>query len=188
MPHPPMSPPARAAHSQSSTQDRPMATPSRPIASVYPPGSLADEQHGELALRAADTIAAVPSSHPSHIPNDKGAPRDYAPELIAERQRFVEMFTGVRLQHVATYSVAPEEARGNIENFTGVAQVPLGIAGPLRVNGEYAKGDFLIPLATTEGSLVASYSRGMKVLTLAGGVTTTISGGGMQRAPVFEFA
>jgi hydroxymethylglutaryl-CoA reductase (NADPH) len=58
----------------------------------------------------------------------------------------------------------------------------------LRIDGEHAKGDFLIPLATTEGSLVASYSRGMKVLTLAGGVTTTISGDAMQRAPVFVFS
>lgn len=142
---------------------------------------------GELELRATDTIGETPPGTP-RIPNDKGAARDYTPELIGERQRFVETFTGVRLQHVTTFSVDPQEARGNIENFTGVAQVPLGIAGPLRVNGEHARGDFLIPLATTEGSLVASYSRGMKVLTLAGGVTTTISGGGMQRAPVFEFA
>ncbi|HEU4642494.1 MAG TPA: hydroxymethylglutaryl-CoA reductase [Gemmatimonadaceae bacterium] len=134
----------------------------------------------------ASLDATAPTS--PHIPNDKGAPRDYAPELIAERQRFVEAYTGVHLRHVTTYSLSPEEARGNIENFTGVAQIPLGIAGPLRVNGEWAQGEFLVPLATTEGSLVASYSRGMKVLTLAGGVTTTIAGGGMQRAPVFEFA
>jgi len=140
---------------------------------------------GELDLHAADTIGEAARS--PHIPSEKGSPRDYTPEMIAQRHRFVESFTGVRLRHVPVYSVVPDDARHNIENFTGVAQVPLGIAGPLRINGEHAKGDFLIPLATTEGSLVASYSRGMKVLTLAGGVTTTISGGGMQRAPVFEF-
>ena len=61
--------------------------------------------------------------------------------------------------------------RGNIENFIGVAQVPIGLAGPLLVNGEHAQGEFLIPLATTEGTLVASYNRGMKVLNLSGGVT-----------------
>ena len=83
------------------------------------------------------------------------------------------LLAGVGLRHVPVFSVAPDDASHNIENFVGVAQVPLGIAGPLRVNGEHAKGDFLIPLATTEGSLVASYSRGMKVLTLAGGATTT---------------
>lgn len=54
--------------------------------------------------------------------------------------------------------------------FIGVAQVSLGIAGPIKINGEHAKGDFLIPLATSEGTLVASYNRGMKVVNLCGGV------------------
>ena len=55
------------------------------------------------------------------------------------------------------------------------------------VNGEYAKGEFVIPMATTEGTLVASYNRGMKVLNLSGGVTATVSDDRMQRAPVFIF-
>lgn len=122
-----------------------------------------------------------------HIPHAKGLPADYGSELIAQRQQFVHAFTGARLDHVAAFSIDAAETRGNVENFTGVAQIPLGIAGPLRVNGEYARGDFLIPLATTEGSLVASYSRGMKVVSQSGGVTTTVSGDGMQRAPVFVF-
>jgi hydroxymethylglutaryl-CoA reductase (NADPH) len=74
---------------------------------------------------------------------------------------------------------------GNIENFLGVAQVPIGVAGPLRINGEHARGDFYIPLATTEGTLVASYNRGMRVLSESGGVTTTVVGDSMQRAPAF---
>jgi hydroxymethylglutaryl-CoA reductase (NADPH) len=68
-----------------------------------------------------------------------------------------------------------------------VAQVPIGFAGPLRVNGEHAQGDFIVPLATAEGTLVASYNRGMKVLNLSGGVTCTVVGDSMQRAPVFVF-
>ncbi|MDE3127379.1 MAG: hydroxymethylglutaryl-CoA reductase [Gemmatimonadota bacterium] len=124
---------------------------------------------------------------PEHIPHAKGHPSDYAPALIKRRQAFVETFTGVHLEHIPVYSLPVEHAMGNIENFTGVAQIPLGIAGPLRIDGEHAKGEFLIPLATTEGSLVASYSRGMKVLNLSGGVKTTVCGGGMQRAPVFVF-
>ena len=122
-----------------------------------------------------------------HIPNCKSAVDDYTLALVTERQRFAERFSGVPLRHIPVFSQKPEETHGNIENLTGVAQVPLGIAGPIRINGEYATGDFLIPLATTEGSLVASYSRGMKVLSLAGGVLTTISGDAMQRAPVFIF-
>ena len=86
------------------------------------------------------------------------------------------------------YAFDPACVAGNIEHFTGVAQVPLGIAGPLRVNGEHAQGDFYVPLATTEGTLVASYNRGMKVVEASGGVTTTITADAMQRAPVFVFS
>src|SRR5213079_1754152 len=74
------------------------------------------------------------------------------------------------------------------EQFVGVAQVPIGLAGPLRVNGEHARGDFYVPLATAEGTLVASYNRGMRLLYEAGGVTTTIMADHMQRAPAFLFA
>jgi len=123
----------------------------------------------------------------THIPHDPDSARDHGAELIAERRAFAEEVTGVRLTSIARSAIEPSETRANIENLVGAAQIPLGIAGPLRVRGEHANGDFIIPLATTEGSLVASYSRGMKVLTLAGGVTTTISGDAMQRAPVFIF-
>jgi len=87
----------------------------------------------------------------------------------------------------AAHLGSTERYMSAVENFLGVAQVPIGLAGPLRVNGEHAQGDFLVPLATTEGTLVASYSRGMKVLNLAGGVTCTVVGDAMQRAPVFVF-
>ena len=130
---------------------------------------------------------APPAQQAPHVPYDKDAARDYTPGIVAERQRFVERTTGVKPVHLAHYSFDPAVTRGNIERFTGVAQVPIGLAGPLRVNGEHASGDFLIPLATTEGTLVASYSRGMKVLNLAGGVTCTVSDDAMQRAPVFIF-
>ncbi len=76
---------------------------------------------------------------------------------------------GASLEHIASYSFDPDEVRGNVENFAGATQVPLGLAGPLRVNGEHAQGEFLMPLATSEGTLVASYNRGMKVAREAGG-------------------
>jgi len=112
---------------------------------------------------------------------------NYSAEIIAARQQFIEAETGVALHHIKAYWFDPPLTQGNIENFTGVAQIPLGFAGPLRINGEYAQGDFLIPLATTEGTLVASYNRGMKVLNLSGGVTPTVVMDQMQRAPVFVF-
>ncbi len=122
-----------------------------------------------------------------HIPRVADPTRDYTMEEVAERRRFVEEFSGVTLEHTSHFSFEPSRAHGHAENFTGVAQVPLGFAGPLHVNGEHANGDFLIPLATSEGSLVASYGRGMKVLNLAGGAHSTVSDDAMQRAPVFVF-
>jgi hydroxymethylglutaryl-CoA reductase (NADPH) len=124
--------------------------------------------------RAADTI-------PRH------AEDDYSEAIIQQRQRFVAERTGVTLQHTTRHSFDPQHTRGNIEHFTGVAQVPLGIAGPLRVNGEHAQGEFYVPLATTEGTLVASYNRGMRVIRECGGVQCTVVGDNMQRAPVFAF-
>ena len=65
--------------------------------------------------------------------------------------------------------------------------MPIGLAGPLLVDGEHAQGEFYVPLATAEGTLVASYNRGMKLLREAGGVRTTILDDRMQRAPAFVF-
>ena len=134
---------------------------------------------------AVPQLPAVDAS--TAIPYDKDVRRNYSRRLADDRRSYVEARTGVSLRHVGAYSFEPELTRGNIENFTGVAQIPIGFAGPLLVNGEHARGEFLIPLATTEGSLVASYNRGMKVLNLAGGVTCTVSDDCMQRAPVFVF-
>jgi len=119
------------------------------------------------------------------IPRDPSA--DYTREMAEKRAGFLREKSGATLKHVQGYSFDPGLLPGNIENFTGVAQVPIGIAGPLRVNGEFAQGDFYVPLATTEGTLVASYNRGMRVLAESGGVTATVVKRSMQRAPVFMF-
>lgn len=119
------------------------------------------------------------------IPRD--VENDYTNERAASRREFIQQRTGSDLFHVAKYSFDPSTLPGNIENFTGVAQVPLGIAGPLLIHGEHAQGEFYIPLATTEGTLVSSYNRGMKLLTESGGVKATVVDDAMQRAPVFVF-
>ena len=119
----------------------------------------------------------------ARVPRDVAS--DYTHAMAAKRREFVREQTGVDLSHVAQYSFDPAILPGNIENFAGVAQVPLGVAGPLRIQGEHAKGDFYIPLATTEGTLLASYNRGMRLLTECGGVKTTVVEQYMQRAPVF---
>jgi len=112
---------------------------------------------------------------------------DYSPEIIAERQAFIEGQTGVTLDHTKQFSYDPHVMSGNIENIWGVSQIPIGIAGPLLVDGEYAKGEFFVPMATVEGTMLASYNRGMKVIRESGGVKTTVSAESMQRAPLFIF-
>ena len=75
----------------------------------------------------------------------------------------------------------------NIENFIGTVKMPVGLAGPLRINGLFAQGDYYVPLATTEAALVASYSRGAKLITAAGGCSTAVISEGISRAPGFIF-
>ncbi len=144
-----------------------------------------DTDHfGMLSLDATDTVMETRADQ-SRIPCVKEA--NYEMEIVHKRQEFVENFSGVKLHHIKHHSFDPAITRGNIENFTGVAQIPMGFAGPIKVNGEYAKGEFLIPLCASEGTLVASYNRGMKIINMSGGITTTIVEDQMQRAPVFVF-
>jgi hydroxymethylglutaryl-CoA reductase (NADPH) len=82
------------------------------------------------------------------VPRDPGD--DHTEEMASVRRSFVRDITGVRLTHVGSYSLDPASLNGNVENFTGVAQVPIGLAGPLKVLGEHAWGEFYVPLATTE--------------------------------------
>ncbi len=139
---------------------------------------------GTLTLDVEDTIQ---HDETRRVRMPRSRDDDYAPAAIAERQRFVERFSKTTLDHVKGYSFDPHTTAGNCELFTGVAQVPLGFAGPLQIDGEHAQGEFLIPLATTEGTLVASYNRGIRLVNLSGGVKCTIMGDAMQRAPVFVF-
>ena len=119
------------------------------------------------------------------IPRDSG--NDYTEKMAQQRREFVATNTAASLDNIAHYSVDPAATAGNIENFIGVAQVPMGLVGPLRVNGEHASGDFYVPMATSEGTLIASYNRGAQLLRDSGGATVTVVDDAMQRAPVFIF-
>ncbi len=139
---------------------------------------------GKLKLKVEDAISEKIEER-IHIPRSPSD--DYSLDIIAKRQQFVESFTGSKLEHVTKYSFDPQMTQGNIENFTGVAQIPIGFAGPIMINGEHAQGEFIIPMATTEGTLVASYNRGIKAVNVSGGVTCSVVEDAMQRAPVFVF-
>lgn len=112
----------------------------------------------------------------------------YDAERVARRRAWVEAKTGAALEHIGSYSFDSELMRGNIENPIGVAQVPLGVAGPILVHGQHARGLFYVPLATTEGALIRSYERGMVTLTHAGGVDCAVLRDENQTAPTFFFS
>jgi hydroxymethylglutaryl-CoA reductase (NADPH) len=139
---------------------------------------------GLLTFKVTDAIEEK-KERPVAVPYDKED--NYSHKIVRARLRFLEEFAGVKPKHITAASYDPSVTQGNIENFIGVAQVPIGLAGPLKVLGEHAQGEFLIPLATTEGTLVASYNRGIKLLNMSGGVTCTVVDDAMQRAPVFIF-
>jgi len=115
-------------------------------------------------------------------------PKDLAPRAAAEiRRRALAEMTRSPLHHIAQHSLDVTRAAGrNCENFIGVAQIPMGIAGPLALRGNYAQGDVYLPLATTEAALVASVNRGCTAISAAGGATVRVEDVGMTRAPVFR--
>lgn len=108
-------------------------------------------------------------------------------KTIEERRKFLENKKNISLRHIGAYhadvSIAQEK---NCENMIGTIQVPVGVAGPLSIKGMYTQGDFYIPLATTEGALVASINRGAKAITQSGGACATTECVGITRGVVFE--
>ena len=112
--------------------------------------------------------------------------RGYERKDVNERFKAVEELTGERLTELTDYTFDPSIASKNIENMIGVTQIPLGFAGPVQINGDLAQGSFIIPLATTEGALVASVSRGMSVITASGGSRVRVFEDAMTRAPILR--
>ena len=109
-------------------------------------------------------------------------PPDQAAEV---RRRYVAGVEGVSLDEVGAEHDATE-ATNNVENAVGATRLPLGVAGPLAVEGENASGEYHVPMATTEGALVASTNRGCSALTDSGGATARVLDEAMTRAPVFR--
>ena len=108
-------------------------------------------------------------------------------EAIEVRREFAEQVAGSNLSHLSQYSMdLPEAMKRNIENPIGTVQIPVGLAGPLHLNGEYAQGTYYVPLATSEGALVASINRGCSVTREVGGANVHIIDDKMTRAPVIQ--
>ncbi len=112
--------------------------------------------------------------------------RDY--KNIKDRRQALESHLSLDLKNIASFSISEEIASNkNCENMIGVVQVPIGIAGPLNIKSSNSKvQNYYIPLATTEGALVASVSRGCKAILESGGVQLITKRIGITRAPVFK--
>ncbi len=107
-------------------------------------------------------------------------------EAVRIRRMFIEQNTGVPLPALGSFSIGIDQVvRKNCENMIGAVQVPVGVAGPLLIRGEFARGSYYLPIATTEGALVASVNRGCSAITRAGGADARVFHDGMTRAPVF---
>jgi hydroxymethylglutaryl-CoA reductase (NADPH) len=103
------------------------------------------------------------------------------------RRQYLEKATGVRLENIGKTIIDLNTVVGrNIENVIGAVQIPVGVAGPLLIRGDYANGHYYVPLATTEGALVASVNRGAKFVTESGGARVKVLKDGMARAPLFR--
>lgn len=112
---------------------------------------------------------------------------DNIQEAVEVRREFAEQISGANLKHVSHHSLDMDRAmKKNIENPIGVVQIPVGLVGPLQINGEHAQGDYYVPLATSEGALVASVNRGCSISKAAGGITVRIIDDKMTRAPVIR--
>ncbi|MDX2212745.1 MAG: hydroxymethylglutaryl-CoA reductase, partial [Oculatellaceae cyanobacterium bins.114] len=110
------------------------------------------------------------------------------PEAIARRWQVLNVSSDDQAAVCDPQTLAQAECYcRNIENFIGTVKLPVGIAGPLQVNGLFAQGSYYVPLATTEAALVASYNRGAQLLTEVGGCTALLLNEGVSRAPGFAF-
>ena len=117
--------------------------------------------------------------------NNNKIPSGYKKEDIEKRLNWLERMSG--FPYKPELQNNPEDLIGIIENNIGYMNIPMAIAGPLNINGKYAKGQFFVPVCTLEGSLVLSMSRGMYASGLSGGVTVKHYRQELSRAPIFIF-
>jgi len=141
-------------------------------------------QWGSLDVLGKRLAPRSPADEPR--PPDVPRPMDFSRAALAQRVEFVEAM-GVEIPHLTQRAepMDPETLHGRIEQFIGMTQIPTGLIGPIRVNGVHAHGDYYVPLATTEGTLAASYHRGARLVSRAGGVSAMVTAEQVQRAPGF---
>lgn len=112
---------------------------------------------------------------------------DSVDDAVDIRREFIERYSDTSLENMSNYTLDMDNVfRKNIENPIGAVQIPVGVAGPIRINGKEAQGEYYVPLATSEGALVASVNRGCSAITASGGVNARVIHDQMTRAPVIK--
>jgi hydroxymethylglutaryl-CoA reductase (NADPH) len=149
-------------------------------AADYAANLLAEHSFDELSARLKPDFSATP-------PQVSGGSM-ISPEALKRRWRILNS-PAVQAELLDSHSARQMRAyEHNIENFIGTVKIPVGIAGPLRVRGLFAQGDYYITLATTEAALVASYARGCALITAAGGASVMLLNEGISCSPGFAFS
>ncbi|OHC29547.1 MAG: hypothetical protein A2Y50_11240 [Pseudomonadales bacterium RIFCSPLOWO2_12_59_9] len=161
----------------------------QPLSPALNSGSDSRQQHWQLSYRSR----MLPQSGAELVYDDQTLPKVPARGLYTEQARqerlaFARAQTGASLSEVEQTRLDPRTLVSNIEAFIGSVEIPVGLAGPLHIKGEHADGLYYAPMATSEGALLASATRGATALSRAGGVTARVIGQRMMRVPLFGFA
>lgn len=152
-----------------------------------------EERVGKFLKRLLEHRSALEVAQSLSSPQPQSAPRipgGSSVSLSAINKRWDLVPHSEQSRQALLPDGAESELAGyqnHIENCLGAVRIPVGIAGPLRIRGLYASGDYYVPLATTEAALVASYSRGAQVITEAGGCVSVVLNEGVSRTPGFAF-
>ncbi|MBD2527835.1 hypothetical protein [Nostoc sp. FACHB-133] len=112
----------------------------------------------------------------------------YTESARQRRLSFIREHTGVTMEHIGKTDLQPESLKRVTESFIGTVEIPVGAAGPLMFHGQLVKGHIFVPMATTEGSLIASATRGATAITCCGGITTAVLDRRITRVPLFQMA
>ncbi|MDP7421879.1 MAG: phosphotransferase, partial [bacterium] len=122
--------------------------------------------------------------HPDRIPASRML-NHYDDEAVKSRLDWIKEFYGINARYLKSNRLYPDRVVGHIENYVGTVEVPVGVAGPILVKGTYTDGYVAVPIATTEGALVSSITRGARACNMCGGVKVHVTRQHMLRAPMF---
>lgn len=114
--------------------------------------------------------------------------KEYDKKSLDKKADILAKQLNINLRHIRGCTYDTGFFRGNIENPIGITQIPLGLIGPISVNGKAAKGEFLIPMATTEGALLLTYDLGARIVSMGGGVDVEVISKNVHISPMFPIA